>query len=558
MQTTIPRPETTGPDASTFLRYVPNRAFLFGNVVLAVGYTLVMCFAFQHGNTLLFAALLATEVWHLVQIVGYCWTVWGRDGARAFDPGFAAPVDVFITVCGEPVDVVRKTAEAVLAMRYPGRFGVFLLNDGLVAGKSDWRDIEVLAEDLGITCLTRVTPGGAKAGNINHALSRTTSPYFIVFDADHVPHEDFLTKVMGYFVDERMGFVQTPQFYVNQDHNRITRVAWDQQTLFFGPIMSGKSRLGSAFMCGTNMAVRRTAVVEVGGMCEENIAEDFLTSLFLHEKGWRSVYVPEVLAEGLAPDDFLNYYKQQFRWTRGSLEVIFKYNPLLRRGLTMSQRLQYLLSASYYLSGAVILLDAALPIVFLLTGLTPIVTSTMTLALVFVPYMWINLYVLQRTSNATYSYQAIAFSLSAWWLQLTALAAVLTQRKTSFAVTSKATQEGGRPNFLRLVVPQLVFGLVGVVALVVGALREGASPSLTANLAWLAVHVAIAVPFVVAASPSRAPRRTAAPERALEPNITAAVTTGPLALPPASPTVGLPVTSTASSSSVPALQPVRD
>jgi cellulose synthase (UDP-forming) len=293
-------------------------------------------------------------------------------------------------------------------------------------------------------------------------------------------------------------------------------------------------------------------------MCEENIAEDFLTSLFLHEKGWRSVYVPEVLAEGLAPDDFLNYYKQQFRWTRGSLEVIFKYNPLLRRGLTMSQRLQYLLSASYYLSGAVILLDAALPIVFLLTGLTPIVTSTMTLALVFVPYMWINLYVLQRTSNFTYSYQAIAFSLSAWWLQLTALAAVLTQRKTSFAVTSKAIQEGGRPNFLRLVVPQLVFGLVGAVALVVGALREGASPSLMANLAWLAVHVAIAVPFVVAASPSRGPRVPAAPETALEPNITAAVTTGPLALPAASPTVGLPVSSTASSSRVPALQPVRD
>jgi cellulose synthase (UDP-forming) len=559
VQTTTARPATPGPDAHTFLRYVPNRAFLLANVVLACAYTLVMCFAFQHGNTVLFVALLATEVWHLVQIIGYCWTVWGRDGARPFDPSFAAPVDVFITVCGEPVEVVRKTAEAVIAMRYPGRFAVHLLNDGLVAGKADWRDMEQLAEDLGITCLTRATPGGAKAGNINHALSRTKSPFFVVFDADHVPHEDFLTKVMGYFVDERMGFVQTPQFYVNQDQNRITRVAWDQQTLFFGPIMSGKSRLGSAFMCGTNMAVRRSAALEVGGMCEENIAEDFLTSLFLHEKGWRSVYVPEVLAEGLAPDDFLNYYKQQFRWTRGSLEVIFKYNPLLRRGLTVSQRLQYLLSASYYLSGAVIVLDAALPIVFLLTGLTPIVTSTMTLALVFVPYMWINLYVLQRTSNFTYSYQAIAFSLSAWWLQLTALAAVLTQRKTSFAVTSKATHEGGRPNFLRLVVPQLVFALVGVVALVVGALREGATPSLMANLTWLVLHLAIAVPFVVAASPSRGPRLPVTPaETTTEPNITAALEAEPLALPAASPAVGLPVSSSPSSSTVPALQPVRD
>jgi cellulose synthase (UDP-forming) len=508
---------TSHPDPHAFLQYVPNRAFLIGNVVLAIGYTLVISFAFEHGNTVLFAALIVTELFHLAQIIGYCYTVWRREAPRPFDAQFGAPVDVFITVCGEPVDVVRETARAALAMAYPSSFTVHLLNDGLVAGKENWREIEVLADELGVTCFTRVTPGGAKAGNINHALSRTSSPFFVVFDADHVPHRDFLTEVMGYFVDDRMGFVQTPQFYKNQDQNRITRVAWDQQTLFFGPIMAGKSRLNSAFMCGTNMAVRRSAIVEAGGMCEFNIAEDFLTSLFMHERGWKSVYVPKVLAEGLAPDDFLNYYKQQFRWTRGSLEVIFKYNPLFRRGLSAGQRLQYLLSASYYLSGAIIILDALLPLIFLLTGETPILTSTMTLALVFVPYMWINLYVLQRTSNFTYSFAAIAFSLSAWWLQLTALAAVLTSRKTSFAVTSKSTHEGARPNFLRLVVPQLVYVAVAAAALAVGAAREGASASLMANIAWLAVHIAISVPFIVAASPSRAPRRA---PRALDPRAT--------------------------------------
>lgn len=502
-----PAPATSaGPDTRTFLQYVPNRGFLVLNVALAVVYTLFISLAFEHGNWLLFAILLATEVFHLVQIIGYCWTVWVRDGARPFDPEFSAPVDVFITVCGEPVDIVRETAQAAKAMAFPVPFTVYLLNDGLVAGKENWREIEELAEELGIRCFTRVTPGGAKAGNINHALTRTESPFLVVFDADHVPHPDFLIDTMGYFVDERMGFVQTPQFYVNQDQNRITRVAWDQQTLFFGPIMAGKSRLNSAFMCGTNMVVRRSALLDAGGMCEFNIAEDFLTSLFMHERGWKSVYVPKVLAQGLAPADFLNYYKQQFRWTRGSLEVIFKYNPVLRRGLSGAQKLQYLLSASYYLSGPVILTSALLPIVFLFTGQTPIVTSTMTLALVFVPYMWVNLYVLQRTSNGSYSYQAIAFSLSAWWLQITAMAAVLANRKTSFAVTSKSTSDDVRPNFLRLVVPQLVYAIVAIVALAVGAAREGASPSLLANVAWLTVHLAIAVPFVIAASPSRTPR----------------------------------------------------
>lgn len=542
VRTDIPAEAASGPDTTTFLEHVPNRGFLAANVVLALLYTLVITFAFQHGHWLLFGALLVTELFHLVQIAGYCYTVWGRDTPRPFDPAFAAPVDVFITVCGEPVEIVRETAEAALAMRYPAPFTVYLLNDGLVAGKEDWRDIEMLADEVGAVCLTRVTPGGAKAGNINHALSRTDSPFFVVFDADHVPHADFLSEVMGYFVDDRMGFVQTPQFYANQDHNGITRVAWDQQTLFFGPIMAGKSRLDAAFMCGTNMAVRRRAISEAGGMCEFNIAEDFLTSLFMHERGWKSVYVPKVLAQGLAPDDFLNYYKQQFRWTRGSLEVIFKYNPLRRQGLSRSQKLQYLLSASYYLSGPVILLDALLPLIFLFTGLAPVVTSTMTLALVFVPYMWINLYVLQRTSNFTYSYRAIAFSLSAWWLQLTAMFAVLANRKTAFAVTSKSTHEGGRPNFLRLVVPQLVYAAVAVVALAVGAAREGASPAFVANVAWLSVHLAISVPFIVAASPSRGPRPLA--EAAIEPTV---VMTAPAA-DPVRPTPSVQ----------PALQPAHD
>jgi cellulose synthase/poly-beta-1,6-N-acetylglucosamine synthase-like glycosyltransferase len=67
-------------------------------------------------------------------------------------------------------------------------------------------------------------------------------------------------------------------------------------------------------------------------MSTESIAEDFVTGMFMHEKGYRSVYVPEVLAEGLACEDLLSYSKQQFRWARGALDIIFRYNPLLAAG----------------------------------------------------------------------------------------------------------------------------------------------------------------------------------------------------------------------------------
>ncbi len=480
-----------------FLINSASKKLLLVNIAFAALYFYVITFMFEHGNPILFWLLIAGEVFHLLQIAGYCYTVWGKKIVRPFDAKFAAPVDVFITVCGEPVDIVRETALAALAMDYP-KFKVHLLNDGRVAKKDNWKEIEQLATELGINCISRTVPGGAKAGNINNGLRQTKSPYFVVFDADHVPHPTFLRKTMGYFTDEKMGFVQTPQYYHNQFENNITQTAWRQQTLFFGPIMTGKNRHNAAFMCGTNMAISRKAILQAGGMCEFNIAEDFLTSLFIHNKGWKSVYVPEVLAEGLAPEDFLSYYKQQFRWTRGSLEVIFKYNPLFMRGLTMAQRFQYLTSASYYLSGVVVLIDALLPLIFLFTGITAVVTSTMTLALVFIPYMFLNLYALQRTSNFSYTFSAISFSISSFWLQLAAVTAVLTNQKTSFAVTSKQQIKG---NFLYLVIPHLTYIGLAVIGVGVGFLREGLSASLLANLAWVMVNVLVFIPFILAASP---------------------------------------------------------
>ncbi|MBC7581813.1 glycosyltransferase [Aeromicrobium sp.] len=497
---TVPSDNT--PDRFSFLKGFTSKRLLTLNVVLATIYFLVLAFAFQPGNHLLFYGLIAGEVFHLLQLFGFCYTIWSDKVKQKFDAKFVAPVDIFITVCGEPVDIVRETAEAALAMDYPA-FNVYLLNDGYVAKRDNWREVEKLATQLGITCITRQVGGGAKAGNINNALRATKSPYIVVFDADHVPHADFLRKTMGYFTDKKIGFVQTPQFYKNQGVNAVTQAAWDQQALFFGPILRGKNRINSAFMCGTNMVLNRKALDEVGGMCEFNIAEDFLTSLFVHQKKWKSVYVPEVLAEGLAPEDFLSYYKQQYRWTRGSLEVIFKYNPLFRRGMSWAQRFQYLISASYFLSGFIVLFDALLPLLFLFTGITAVNTRTMTLAMIFIPYIFSSLYALQLSSNFTMSFRAISFSISSFMIQIRGVYAVLTNQKTVFAVTSKQQIQG---NFLYLVTPHIAYIVLAVAGVVFGLFREGLSASLLANLAWVAVNVAFFVPFIMAAAPARTPR----------------------------------------------------
>lgn len=474
-----------------------NRRMLFANLVFAVVYFLAIAFYFPSGNRIVFAVFIAGEVFHLWQLGTYLYTVWGTSPARPFSTTYLPSVDIFITVAGEPVDVVAATARGALAQDYAGPFSVVLLNDGRVAGKDNWRDIERLAATLGISCITRTVPGGAKAGNINHALRERKAPLVAVFDADHVPEPEFLSRTVGFFADERMGFVQSPQYYHNHATNYVTGGAWEQQDLFFGPILQGKDRSGSVFMCGTNMVIRRAALDEVDGMCETNIAEDFMTSLFLHERGWKSTYVPEVLARGLAPEDFLSYYKQQHRWARGSLEIIFRYNPLLRRGLTWAQKIQYLASSSYYLSGPVVLMNALLPVLFFFTGITVFTISTNALAAVFIPYICFSLYVLQRSASFTYTFRALAFSMGSFWLQMSALAGVLTGRKTAFAVTSKQQLTG---NFLHLVIPHLLYVALTVIGIGVAVNRDGLVASVVTNASWALLSCATFLPMIYAAT----------------------------------------------------------
>ncbi len=490
-----------------FLRTNTPKILFAINALLAITYFCVLTFFFPVGNRVLFGLLIAGEVYHLWQVLTFLYTVWDTSDPDAPDASFTPSVDVFITVAGEPVELVERTARAALAMDYPA-FNVYLLNDGYVAHKDNWEEIEGLAARLGIGCITRTTPGGAKAGNINNALTLTGSSLVAIFDADHVPHRDFLIKTAGYFKDPKMGFVQTPQFYSNYARNYLTMSSWEQQEIFFGPICKGKNRLNAATMCGTNMLISRGALTSVGGMNTHSIAEDFVTGLLMHASGYRSIYVPTVLAEGLATEDLLTYSKQQFRWGRGALDVIFRWNPLLMRGLTFAQRIQYLSSASFYLSGLFVLIDAMLPVVFFYTGLVPVQVAGMFLASIFLPYFFLTLYMIEYSSNFTFTFSSLCFSMGSFSIQLKALGSALTGTNAKFEITEKRrnSQMGQTPqrtSYLSIVKWHIVYIALVIAGIPIAYLRGGFSASLINNCAWAFLNIVIFLPFIRAALPQQ-------------------------------------------------------
>ena len=139
---------------------------------------------------------------------------------------------------------------------------------------------------------------------------------------------------------------------VRQPAHLVSRGAGYMQTVFYRFIQPGRNHFNAAFCVGTNVIFRRPAIDDIGGIYTDSKSEDVWTSLMLHERGWRTIYIPTTLAVGDAPETIEAYTKQQLRWATGGFEILLTHNPLSpRRKLTLDQRIMYLVTATHYLTG---------------------------------------------------------------------------------------------------------------------------------------------------------------------------------------------------------------
>jgi cellulose synthase (UDP-forming) len=310
---------------------------------------------------LLAASLLVAGAYHWMQLLGsWCIYLSARRRSEPAVPLDNAPsVDVFVTACNEPYELVDRALRAVTAMR--GSFRPWLLDDG------DDPRLAQLAERLGAGYLTRTDRIGAKAGNINAALRRTDGDLVVIFDLDHAPRPDFLERTLAHFADPEIGFVQVMLTFENQNQSWYARAAAESALDFFNPTSVGMDALGSATLIGSNAIVRRKALQSIGGY-RHGLAEDLATSIELHAAGWKSAYVAEPLAPGLAPADTRAWFTQQLKWSRGVFEVLLTAYPRLWPRLTMRQRMCYAVRTTYYWIGPVTALHMAFTIGVLLAG----------------------------------------------------------------------------------------------------------------------------------------------------------------------------------------------
>jgi cellulose synthase (UDP-forming) len=429
-----------------------------------------------------------------------CWRL-QRRSPRAVPKNLR--VAVFVPTINESVDIVRRTVMAALRMKHADE--VWLLDDG------NRLEMHALAEELGCRYLARTENSHAKAGNLNNALGYTKADYIAIFDADHAPMPNFLEETLGFFDDERVAFVQTPQDFYNLDsfqHRMDHResLVWSEQTLFFRVIQPGKDRLNSAFFCGSCAVISRKSLDDIGGFATGTVTEDIHTSLKLHKRGWKSVYYARSLAFGLAPASAIPFMKQRLRWGQGAMQVWRKEGIVFSRGLTLGQRASYLATMLAYFEGWQRAIFFMAPVLVLTTGIMPILYLDREFLMRFVPYYVLTFWVFEEVARGygrsllTEQYTMMRFAVF-----MTATFGYFL-RKLRFAVTPK--QMGEAEATRRVMWPQYVVLSLNAIAIPVGLYlysRGNGLPTgaLVANLIWAGLTLgvaALAIRFALRAS----------------------------------------------------------
>ncbi|MBV5316069.1 MAG: glycosyltransferase [Prolixibacteraceae bacterium] len=373
-------------------------------------------------------------------------------------------VDVFTTYFpGEPYEMIKETLLAIQKIKYP--------HTTYLCDEANDQYLKAFCEENNILHVTRNNRINAKAGNINNALLQAKGDICLILDPDHLPLDNFLEEVIPYFEDEAIGFVQTVQAYYNIKESYVAKGAAEQTFHFYGPVMMSMNSYGTVNAIGANCVFRRTALDSIGGHAA-GLSEDMHTAMQLHAKGWKSVYVPEVFTKGLVPASLTAYYKQQLKWSRGTIELLVAVFPKLFRKFTWRQKIHYGILPFHYLSGISYLISFLIPIISLFTATTPWKGNVVNFGLIFTPILvsilgirfYAQRWVMYKSERGIHLTGGLLQTCT-WWIFIIGFVYTIIRKKVPYLPTPKEDKES---TSWKILIPNLFVGVISIIAVIYG------------------------------------------------------------------------------------------
>jgi cellulose synthase/poly-beta-1,6-N-acetylglucosamine synthase-like glycosyltransferase len=277
-------------------------------------------------------SILGIYGWHRYFIVYQYMKFRDRAPGRPLAPAEWPVVTIQLPIYNE-MYVVDRLVDAVAAIDYPpDRLEIQVLDDST----DETRAIAELAvrrhaqRGLDIKYLHRTNRVGYKAGALEAGLEAARGEFVAIFDADFIPPANFLRQTVPHFQDERMAVVQARWGHLNQSYSLLTKV---QAVMLDGHFVlehGGRNRSGCFFnFNGTAGVWRRAAIVDAGGWQHDTLTEDLDLSYRAQLRGWKFVFLPDIVTPAEVPVEMNAFKSQQHRWAKGSIQTCRKLLPYI-------------------------------------------------------------------------------------------------------------------------------------------------------------------------------------------------------------------------------------
>ena len=242
--------------------------------------------------------------------------------------------------------VATRLVDAVCAQDYPKeKMRIMVLDD------SDDDTVNIMhqtvlkyqSQGFDISHVRRGTREGYKAGALKHAMKSTTSDFVAIFDADFIPPEWYLKKAIPHFTNSKIGLIQCRWGHVNENYSALTQA--QALNLDFHFLVEQKAKSNSHLFMnfnGTAGIWRKECIDDAGGWHTATLVEDLDLSYRAQMKGWKCLFLPDIVVDAELPVQMNGAKRQQFRWAKGSIQCAIKLlgSILLKRKIAFDAKLQ--------------------------------------------------------------------------------------------------------------------------------------------------------------------------------------------------------------------------
>jgi cellulose synthase/poly-beta-1,6-N-acetylglucosamine synthase-like glycosyltransferase len=233
------------------------------------------------------------------------------------------------------VHVVERLLKAISELDYPkDKFEIQVLDDSTDETRqlTDRTVANLQANGFDAVVLHRKDRVGFKAGALDYGFNRAKGEFFFILDADFVPPPNILRDCIHYFRDPKVGMIQTRWGHINRSYSWLTRA---QAILLDGHLVleqTARSRTGRFFnFNGTAGLWRKSCIGEAGGWQHDTLTEDLDLSYRAQLRGWKFVFLGDIVTPAELPVDIDGLKTQQHRWAKGSIQTCKKVLPRLWR-----------------------------------------------------------------------------------------------------------------------------------------------------------------------------------------------------------------------------------